>query len=226
MRYIRRTLITALIGTSLCTGALAQTRYISDTLGVPLRTGPSTQYRIIDLNLRSGTPLTVLDADAGEGFSKIRLRDGREGFVRSQYLQGQPGAQEQLTGLQQRHEQLQQQSKTQAEELAALKQALSESRRGENDLNKQASRLQQELSHIKEVASDSLALADRNERLVKEVLQLKQERETLQLEKQRLESNASQRWYLYGAGTVLSGVLLGLILPLLKRRPRRQSQWV
>ena len=44
------------------TVATADTRYVSDELGITLRTGKSTQHQILRM-VTSGTPLTVLESD-------------------------------------------------------------------------------------------------------------------------------------------------------------------
>lgn len=221
----RNTLVTALLGIALSTPALAQTRYITDELRVPLRSGPGNQFRIIDAGLTSGTALTVIEANTNAEFSQVRLEDGREGYLRHQYLQPNQGAKQKLAALEKRYASLRQNSDEQSKTLNDLKQQLKKSERSEQQLSQKNAQLSQELERIKSVSAQSLTLADRNEELLKESLALKREKEALELETLRLEDNQSQRWYLYGAGTVLSGVFLGLLLPMLKRR-RKQSEWV
>lgn len=225
MPLFKRVLLTGLLAGSLSAPVLAQTNYISDEIRVPLRSGPGNQFRIIDAGLPSGTRLTVLEAKATDSFSKVRLADGQEGYLRSQYLQSNPSAKEKLNNLEKRYQNLREQSGAQSSELSQLKQRLKKSEQSEQQLSRSGRQLESELERIKAVSAESLALAERNEQLVKESLQLRQDKESLQMEKQKLESNQSQRWYLYGAGTVLSGVLLGLLLPMMQRR-RKQSEWV
>ena len=66
--------------------AQAQTRYVSDKLVITFRTGPGNQFNIVR-NLTSGNRVEVLEELADEGYTHVRLPDGSEGYVLTQYLQ-------------------------------------------------------------------------------------------------------------------------------------------
>jgi SH3 domain protein len=82
-------------GLSLPTQVLAETRYVSDELKVPMRSGASNQHRIIRF-LKSGTPLKVLETDDETGFSKIELSDGKDGWVENGDMMSQPSARDRI----------------------------------------------------------------------------------------------------------------------------------
>lgn len=67
--------------------AVAETNaYISDEIGVTMRSGPNNRYRVIG-NLRAGTPIRVLQADADNKTTEIATLDGKKtGWVKSQYI--------------------------------------------------------------------------------------------------------------------------------------------
>jgi len=77
--------------------ALAATQYISDELTVPLRRGASNAHKIIHAGLPSGTPLEVIGEDKDAGFTQVRLQNGTEGWVPTQYLVAEPVARDRLT---------------------------------------------------------------------------------------------------------------------------------
>ena len=83
--------LTVLLGLLMVGQLAAQTRYITDTNYVPLRTGPGNEYRIIHRGLKTGTALVVLEDDAGNGFSRV-LSGEQEGFIPTQYLMDDPPA--------------------------------------------------------------------------------------------------------------------------------------
>lgn len=79
-------LFTLLFSASAQLHAQQQQQYISDVLFVPLRSGQGNEYRIVNKGLKSGTPLTFVEAgDSGE-WSKVRTESGVEGWIRNQYL--------------------------------------------------------------------------------------------------------------------------------------------
>ena len=71
---------------------IEQDRYISDLLFVPLRSGTSSQHRIVHKGLRSGSAVTLLKEDKENGWSLVRTKRGVEGWLRSQYLFAEPTA--------------------------------------------------------------------------------------------------------------------------------------
>ena len=93
--YIRQgltaLLTVALIATCPQSGA-QETQYISDMVLVPVRSGPGTDYRIVNRGLPSGTALLVYDlSDDGE-WTEIETRGGTRGWIPTQYLQKEPPA--------------------------------------------------------------------------------------------------------------------------------------
>ena len=69
-----------------------KTLYIRDTLYVPLRSGQSTQYRIVHKGLPSGTAVIELENNEETGYSRVRTPKGTEGWIQTQYLMDQPSA--------------------------------------------------------------------------------------------------------------------------------------
>ena len=78
---------------------------------------------------------------------------------------------------------------------------------------------------LEEITAEPMAIDRRNKQLIGENLQLKNEVQVLQAENSQLMRDSSIRWYLYGGGTILLGILLGLFLPMM-RVQKKQSDWV
>lgn len=81
--------------------------------------------------------------------------------------------------------------------------------------------LRAEIEALRTTRQDRTDLETNNQRLTELNAQLRQEVEILALELQSLRAGATRRWLLQGAGLVLLGLLLGV---LIKARPRR-SAW-
>lgn len=202
----------------------AQTRYITDINYVPMRTGPGNEYRIIHRGLRTGTALVLLEENAGNGFSRVRNGE-QEGFVPTQYLMDRPPAFRQLPA-----------ALEQAQKVAADNQTLEkmlDEREGQLrdatvELEKAKERWQQqqiEMKRLADISAEPLAIERRNQQLVEENEQLKNQLQVLQVENHQLAKDTSLRWYLFGGGTIVLGILLGLFLPMLKVR-KKESAWV
>jgi SH3 domain protein len=202
------------------TGADSNTRYISDRLTVPLRTGPSNGHRIIHRGLPAGTQLSVLE-EGDNGYVRIRTARGTEGWLESQYLDSQPIARARLASAQQEVSRLKKNMNDQRQQLADLRAGKGTAEKTASSLESQVSSLSKELEDLKAISKNAVAnyaenrkLKELNERLRGEVQDLAGERDALQ-------SNAQQRWLMIGGGLVLLGLLLGVMI---KARPR-SSAW-
>ena len=208
----------------LCSGsAWAKSAYVTDQVEITLRTGASTSHRIVRM-LPTGEKLTVLSTDAQSGYSKIRTASGVEGFVLSRQLVDEPVARDRLAAAE--------------AEVAALKAAPGELRSRltqlteqhaaltkENEELKQAKSLvDQEYAALQRTANNAVRIANERNELRKQVAELTREIEDVKQQNRELENKTAQNWFLIGAGVVVGGILLGLILPHLRVR-RRKSSW-
>ena len=74
-------------------------------------------------------------------------------------------------------------------------------------------------------AGDAGALRAQNQELLTRNKMLQSEIDVLHATKEELQSNDIQRWFVFGGLLVALGALLGTILPLLKPKRRRYSEW-
>ena len=201
--------------------AAAETGYISDSLTVPLRSGASNAHRIINSGLPSGTVLEILAVDESAGFTQVRTLRGTEGWMRSQYLVKTPIAKQRLTEANARMETLSRQLDNQNRQLDEVtRERLVAVSENETLLAKLKSR-EAELAEIRRVSSNSLELNETNKQLTTLNRRLRDEVDNLVSERNLIQDNLQQKWLLIGAGLVLGGLMLGV---LIKARPRR-SGW-
>ena len=205
--------------------AWAESRYITDMTYVPFRAGPGNEFRILHRGLKSGTELMLLEEDTGNGFTKVKWGD-KEGYIRSQYLVKDVPALKLLPGVQKKAEQGAAENKQLKQQLAEreaqLKDLTTKLTGSEGQLVKQKA----EMRRIQEITADPMAIDRRNRQLVEENLQLKNQVQVLQGENNQLVRDNKIKWYLYGGGTILLGIILGLILPMVRVRKKASSDWV
>ncbi|MBK1885687.1 TIGR04211 family SH3 domain-containing protein [Marinobacter sp. DY40_1A1] len=203
--------------------AQAKTVWVDDQLYLPVRSGAGTQYRIIENAVPSGTALEVIEV-SDTGYTRVRTPKGNDGWVSTQYLSETPIAADRLKSVSRQLEQAQ-------SELASLKGQLKDVSNerdtlstAESTLSTQTEELQQELRRIKSIASDSINLVRRNRELLEENQKLRNDLEVLTAENERLEAGKESDFMLVGAGLVLGGVLLALLIPMLKPT-RKTDNW-
>ena len=209
----------------LCSVATAQAKtvWVDDQLYLPVRAGAGTQYRIIENAVPSGTPLELLET-TDSGYTRVRTPKGTEGWVSSQYLSDTPIAADRLREANRQLEQTQTElAKTKAQ-LAEVSKERNSLESAESSLSDRAETLQDELQRIKSIAADSIQLERRNRELLEENQRIRNDLEVLTAENERLEASKESDFMLLGAGLVLGGVLLALIIPMLKPT-RKTDNW-
>lgn len=217
MRLTSPLLCALLLLTTVVVQAQTQ-RYITDELELPMRTGASTQFRILRM-LTSGTPVTLVDSDPASGYSRVRTTDGTLGFVPTRYLSDTPGLQQRLDAAEADLESLRTGSEQLNERLAAFNELEQQARALQEDNQ----RLSRELAHIRDVSANAIALDERNQTLEEQVIGLERSLQLARQENEVLRDRSNQDWFMRGAGVLLAGLLTGLILPRL--RSRRSSRW-
>lgn len=202
---------------------LAATAYVTDEFKITVRSGESATHRIITM-LKSGTAVDVVSRNPKSGYTKVRLGNGREGFILSRQLLDQPVARDRLAAAQ--------------AEVAALKTAPGELRQklttltGEHstlqrehaELQKTKDQVEQELAALQRTAANAVRISNERNQLRRQVSELTRQTEELKQENNELSNQSTHRWFLIGAGVTVGGIILGLILPHLRVR-RRKDSW-
>jgi SH3 domain protein len=202
--------------------ALAETRYVSDTLEITMRSGQSTSHGIIRM-LRSGTPVEVLDADKETGYTHVRTRSGKEGWVLSRFLMKGPAARDRLAAAEKELAELELENRKMMTAMQALKEEKGALQQEKASLSGEHRKVSQELSEIKRTASSALALDSENKELKSRLVALERNVQTMQQENTALKDRTARDWFMVGAGVVLLGIIVGLIIPRI--RWRRKSSW-
>jgi SH3 domain protein len=196
--------------------------WVSDEFLVPLRSTPCSRCTIVHRGLKSGTEMRLLERV--DGWGHVITNRGVEGWMEGQYLTDQPIArirvneqQKELAALKKRNSELD-------KKVSELSQA-SKAVRGEldNSQDNQQS-LATELAEIREISSDSIALSEQNQQLVKNNHMLQRENDSLKANVDDLQKDQRNESFLYGGLTVFLGAILVILIPKLRGR-KRFSEW-
>lgn len=205
--------------------AAQEDRYILDMLYVPLRAGQGNEYRIVNKGLPSGTRLTLLETNEESGFSRVVTQNGTEGWIRTQYLMEEPAAKDQLKALQEKFDALTGDENSLRSQLVAAQEKATASAAEAGKLRQQLDAVQKELKEIKRISSNALSLDTANRRLIKEAQVMNTRIEVLEADNQRLKDSEESEAFINGALAVLLGVVISLIVPRLRPKPRASSSW-
>lgn len=219
---MKNAIIPIFLSLLVCGTALAETRYVSDNLEITMRSGKGTSYGITRM-LRSGTPVEVLEEDKEAGYTQVRVKGGKEGWVLSRFLMKGQAARDRLAAAEKSLAELELENRKMETSMAALTEEKAALQKELEGLEGQARNVSQELSEIKRTASSALAIDSENKDLKGRVVSLERQLQTLQQENEGLRDRTARDWFMVGAGVVLLGIIVGLIIPRI--RWRKKSSW-
>lgn len=221
---LKTILVTGLLSAGLIATAIADTRYISDTLVVTLRSNTTNDHQVLE-RLSSNAPVTFL-AEQGN-FYRVRTPNGTEGFILKQYLTAErPKAlmieqlQAKIATLEADYSQLQaryterQQGNEDVMPNTDLVLQLEEKRSNLKQITEQYENLRESSADVLTLYENNQLLEEQNQSLTREVLVLREENSSFH------RSNMIQ-WFLAGAGVFLGGWLIGKVS---RQKPRGFSR--
>ena len=191
---------------SLSAVAETATRYVAPGAAVDLRSGLAKKDKAIR-TLEPGTTVNVLQTNAKLGYSKVKLPTGETGWIITRQLTQVPPP-----------------PKPDAQQpVDANNQPTSPAAKAPEQLQAEVGHLQTELIAIRQASANALRIQAERDQLQSSVIALRKEVDTLLREKNALNDDQKQSWFLIGAGVLLGGMLLGAFLPRLSFR--RRNDW-
>ena len=183
--------------------AAAETVYVTDQLSAFLRPEQRSSSGIIT-PLTSGTKLQLIEKDRNSEYSRVLTERGSEGWILTRHLS----------------------SKTVARQVLKQAQAELKNFREQTGLLKEVNeKYEGELKYLKEISGNTIAINQRNQQLTEENQNLQNQVDIFALENERLKDESKQDFFLIGAGTILLGMILGLVIPSIKPK-RKDTGWV
>jgi SH3 domain protein len=199
----------ALVFGALASPVQAETRYVTDSFKLPMRSGGSANHRIVRM-VPSGTPLEVLETN-DEGFVKVRTPERVVGWMLIRDLMNEASPRDRVLQLEGRVTVLEEENQT---------------LRGENEsvsvIQNNLTRCSEELAEIRNTASQTLAIEENNRQLQQEMAGMREQMERLEQQNSALRDDKSHSWFLAGAGVVSGSLFLGFVIPLIPWRRKRR----
>ncbi len=196
-----------------------QVRYVSDTLTIPMRSGPTIRHKILRF-LPSGTSMKILETSEEEGYSRITTSDGDEGWVETSLLMDEPSARDQIVKLNEKHEATRQQNLELKKTISGLEAERKELQNLKLSLEQKNTQLMETLDELKTAAANPIRIAEQNKELENSLDELRQKNQSLIKENAVLADESIKEWFMIGGGVALGSLFLGLIIPSINWRKR------
>ena len=195
----------------------AETMYVTDVLRLTLRTGQSTEHKIIAV-IESGQKVEILES--GEEWSSVRLEDGKEGWVLTRYLTPRETYNVKLKRLEDKHKNLMAQAASLLEENTELSSENNKLKAAFEQNEKALNKIQSDFESLKSESAEFIRLRTNYKKATKELAEKSQRLADLEEQISRLQLYHYIKWFLVGAGVLLVGFIIGFSA---KRQRRRSS---
>ena len=219
----KKRITSLIIGSLLSATAHSATVYISDVQFVAIREGLDNSTRAVERGLKSGTPLDVIEQN--EGYTKVRTPSGNEGWVADYFLSEDMVTRDQLDTLRTR---LSKNTESRTEIVDTLKvsqQKIQELSNTNTSLKDENDSLKQQLQAAAELSEKAQAIVSQNDDVSYQIESLKQQASTAIAQSEKLQDTTEQKWFMLGAVTLFGGLLLGALLPMLRRKKNSTGSW-
>lgn len=199
-KIIKITLSALLLGSAV--NAVAETAYVTENLNTYLRKGAGDNFKIAGA-IQAGEAVTILNRQ--DRYTLIRDGKNREAWILNSELSSTPSSKNENPRL-----------KAQVQELTAKLNNI------DNDWKQRTAEMQRR----------SVDSNQKSSQLLEENTQLKRELEITKNKNRDLEAllDAGKReiaiqWFIYGGSVLGVGLILGLVLPLIMPKRRRNDGW-
>lgn len=196
--------------------AQAESMYVTDVLKVDLRTGPSTEYKIIKI-IESGEKIEL--KEPGQNWSLVRLNNGKEGWILNRYMISDETSKIKLVKLELEHSTLKAKFNSIFEENSELKTENQKLGSELSDTKKELERIRNDYESLKADSAEFLTLKSNFEKVSKQLSEQTQKSNELEKQVSNLEVSYYIKWFLAGSGVLFVGFVLGFNT----KRQRRQS---
>jgi SH3 domain protein len=219
--YTMSGIVLVILGLCLFSGqSRADDAYVTDSFKVTLRTGPSTENKIISM-ISSGQAVDVLESE--NGWSHVRLTDNnvdKEGWILSRYIMKRRPWRDEAKFLGDANAEMK-------ERLPKITENLDDALRREKVL---VTKLEEKISQfdtlknnydtLKTGAASYVELREREAALQKAFEKTQEELQKLTEENRTLISSKRNLWFLSGALVLLFGIIIGLAIGRKQTRHR------
>jgi SH3 domain protein len=195
----------------------AETMYVTDLLKLTLRSGPSTEHKILSV-IESGQQLEMLEP--GEDWSLVRMANGKEGHVLTRYLVPEPTHNIRLEQLQIKHKALMQQAATLLEENTHFRDESKELKSTLDGNEKALKKMSTDYDKLKAGSAEYIELKEKHKTVSGQLAEQTKRADVLDEELRAIEINQYIKWFLAGSGVLLVGFIVGFSA---RRQRRRQS---
>jgi len=202
-----------------------ETRYVTDLIYTPIRSGPGGDYRIVNKGLPSGAEVTYFGTTEDGTWAEVETRGGTRGYLRAQYLQVEIPKARQVSTLETELKNERTRASQLEAQLGAYINELTSSNEEGSSTARELETTKQELAEIKRISANAIQLDRLTNELTSKLEDANARNDLLKLENARLEDRVANRQRIEGILAVLAGIFIAVVIPRLTVKRRRHDGW-
>ena len=180
-------------------------RYVSDELNTWVRSGPSDSYRLVG-TVNAGEEVTLLQRNEETKYGQIRESNGRTVWIPLAQLSNTPS-------IRTRVPELESQLKTLTDKLANI----------DATWNQRTAEMQKKVAQSDEVIN---GLKEENQQLKNQLIVAQKKVNAANVQLDDKQRAIILQWFVYGGGVAGFGLLVGLLLPRMMPRRKKNDRWM
>ena len=214
-KHLKRIVLIGFFLTFFSAIGFAESMYVTDVIKLTLRSGPSTEYKILAV-VESGQQVEVLEH--GEEWSLVRLANEKEGYMLTRYLTAEPTDNVLLEQLQAKHKAVTEQAATLLEENTQLKEENKNLKAALDTSEKSLSKIDRDYKELKAGSAEFITLKAQYKKASEQLAEQTKKAQKLDEELSKVELNQYIKWFLAGSGVLLVGFIVGFSAKKQRRR--------
>jgi len=200
------------------TAALAEIRYIKPSTEAVVRRGQGNEYKIIAM-VKAG--LNVEFVEEGTTHTKIRLANGKEGWIVKRFLSKEPPLDKIVASLRTENETLKQKEIEASQKFNAVSETLAQTTKELDATLAERDQIQADFLKLQHDTEDVVLIKKNLEKTLKDNRQLSATMSVIQQENDTIKDDLAFKWFLAGGGVLVFGMIIGSIFT--KSRKRKPS---
>ncbi len=199
----------------------AEIRYVSDDLTIPMRTGTTTQHKILKF-LSSGMAVEILEQNEDNTYARVVLKEDPDkvGWVETRLLMNQPSARDRLVKIKAANDRLREQRGELRQQLDEMQQANDNLLKVQAELEQKIQGLQNSLGNLRSSAAEPIRIAEENQELKQQLATARSNNEELVQQNAFLADQNIKQWFMIGAAVSLGSLILGLLITRINWKKR------
>ncbi len=196
-------------------------RYVSDDLTIPMRTGTTTNHKILKF-LSSGMPVEILEETPDRNYARIQLVEDetKSGWVETRLLMSQPSARVQLEELKKTNQIIRQKRDELRQQLKDSNATNQQLQQVQAELEQKIVNLEGTLNRLRSSAAEPIRLAEENQQLKQELADEQGKNATLIEQNAFLADQNIKQWFMIGAAVSIGSLILGLLITRINWKKR------